>query len=52
MLVNGQPLAMPLINRAGIVELVGDDLFFNNVMDAIQSIEHDLVYTSFPNNIR
>ncbi|GAA5816414.1 hypothetical protein MFLAVUS_009943 [Mucor flavus] len=52
LLVNGQPRAMPLINRAGIVELVGDNLFFNDVTDAIQSIEHDLVYTSFPNNIR
>ncbi|KAG2233598.1 hypothetical protein INT48_001851 [Thamnidium elegans] len=52
LLVNGQPRAMPLINRAGIVELVGDDLFFNDVTDAIQSIEHDLIYTSFPNNIR
>lgn len=35
------------------MEMVGTDWFFEDVTDAIQSIENDLIYTtSFPNNIR
>jgi hypothetical protein len=47
-LVNGHPHAMPLINRAGIIDLIGHHFYFNNVTDAIKSIEEDLTYTSFP----
>jgi hypothetical protein len=49
-LVNGHPQAMPLVNRAGIVDLVGPHLLFDNVTDAIQCIEQDIGYTSSPNN--
>lgn len=43
---------MPLISRAGILELVGPHLLFDNVMDAIQSIDQDIgYYTSFPNGL-
>lgn len=50
LMVNGHPHAMPLINRSGILDLIGPHLFFENVTDAIQSIEQDLLYTSFPNS--
>ncbi|KAL7309281.1 hypothetical protein PS15m_011388 [Mucor circinelloides] len=50
LLVNGHPHAMPLINRAGILDLIGSNLLFENVTDAIQSIEQDIQYTSFPNS--
>lgn len=49
-MVNGHPHAMPLINRAGILDLIGPHLFFENVTKAIQSIEQDALYTSFPNS--
>jgi hypothetical protein len=48
LLVNGHPHAMPLINRAGILDLIGAHFYFENITDAIQSIEQDIVYTSFP----
>lgn len=52
LLVNGHPSAMPLIERAGILELIGPHLLFEDVTDAIQSIEQDMMYTSFPNSPR
>ncbi|KAG2198506.1 hypothetical protein INT47_008610 [Mucor saturninus] len=51
-LVNGQPNAMELIHRAGIVELIGHHFYFKDVTDAIKSIEEDLTYTSFPTSHR
>lgn len=50
LLVNGHPNAMPLINRAGILDLIGSNHLFENVSDAIQSIEQDIQYISFPNS--
>lgn len=51
LLVNGHPHAMPLINRAGILDLIGHHMLFNDVTDAIQSIEQDITYTTFSNNL-
>lgn len=50
LLVNGHPHAMPLINRAGILDLIGHHMFFNDITDAIQSIEQDITYTTFPSS--
>lgn len=50
LLVNGHPHVIPLINRAGIMDLIGSHHLFENVSNAIQSIEQDIQYTSFPNS--
>ncbi|CEI85771.1 hypothetical protein RMCBS344292_00225 [Rhizopus microsporus] len=51
LLANGCSNAIALLDRAGVLELVGPHLLFDNVKCAIQSIEQNMFYTTFPNSL-
>lgn len=51
LLANACSNAIALLDRAGVLELVGPHMLFDNVKCAIQSIEQNMFYTTFPNSL-